>query len=182
MLNFITSRVQSSIQKGFYPGAVVLVGHRGKVIYRGVFGHQMIQPQLIPMRLDTIFDLASLTKVIVTTTAVMQLLEQGKLELDAPVVKYWPEFGQNGKASVTIRQLMTHTSGFQAILPAWNPPANPSLRYQAGLKEVEQLRLINPPGEVFTYSDISFISLGHIVELVSGERIDQYANSIFLIL
>lgn len=177
LLGNIAPLIEKSIADGYYPGAVVLIAHRGQVIYRGVFGNQSLTPTVTPMRFDTIFDLASLTKVVVTTTAVMQLVEAGKLDLDAPVAHYWPAFAKNGKDNVTVRELLTHTSGFQAILPAWTPPQDKNQRYLTGLQQVEQLGLINPPGKVFTYSDISFITLGHLVEIISGERIDQYAQT-----
>jgi CubicO group peptidase (beta-lactamase class C family) len=133
------------------------------------------------MRFDTIFDLASLTKVMVTGVAVMQLLEQGQLELDDPAAKYWPDFAQNGKETVTIRQLLTHTAGLPASLPAWEIPAtlqqNPQQRYRTGLQQIEQLSLTHKPGEVFTYSDPTFITLGYIVELIAQQPLHQYAQT-----
>lgn len=176
-LTNIASVVEKSIADGYYPGAVVLVGHRGRIIYKGVFGNKQITPSIAPMQFDTIFDLASLTKVIVTTTAIMQLIESGKLDLDARVADYWPAFAANGKDNVTVRELLTHTSGFQAILPSWKVPEDESQHYNSGIKQVEQIGLINPPGAVFTYSDINFISLGYLVELISGQPIAQYARA-----
>ncbi len=168
--------VEKSIANGYYPGAVVLAGHRGQIIYRGVFGNKQITPTVAPMQFDTVFDVASLTKVVVTTTAIMQLIENGQLDLDAHVAFYWPAFAANGKENVTIRELLTHTSGLQAILPAWNVPQDQTQRYVSGLEQVEQIGLINPPGKVFIYSDINFIALGYLVELISGERLDDYAR------
>jgi serine-type D-Ala-D-Ala carboxypeptidase len=172
----IAPLVKKSIANGYYPGAVILVGHRGHIIYRGVFGNKEITPSVMPMQFDTVFDIASLTKVVVTTTAIMQLIENGQLDLDAPVASYWPDFAKNGKENVTVRELMTHTSGFQAILPAWKVPQDPSQHYASGLQQVAQMGLINPPGKVFTYSDINFITLGYLVELISGEKLPQYAS------
>ena len=129
------------------------------------------------MEFNTIFDMASLTKVIVTTTAIMQLIENGQLDLDAPVAQYWPAFANNGKENVTVRELLTHTSGFQAILPAWKAPQDKKQLYTAGLAQVEKIGLSNPPGKVFTYSDINFVTLGYLVELISGERLAEYAQA-----
>ena len=95
--------IEKAIKDGKCPGAVVLIGAKGKVIYRRAFGRRAVVPRPLPMRIDTIFDLASLTKVIATTTAVMQLVEQGKIRLEQPVTDYWPEFGSNGKGEITVR-------------------------------------------------------------------------------
>src|SRR6266568_1361391 len=103
--------VQSAIQNHEVPGAVLLVGHEGHVIYRKAFGNRSLEPTQAPMLVDTIFDIASLTKVVATTTAVMQLVDQGRVRLNDPVVKYIPEFGQNDKSDITVRDLLTHHSG-----------------------------------------------------------------------
>src|SRR5579872_3380814 len=102
-LNVLDSIVQTSIQNHEMPGAVLLVGHDGKVMYRKAFGNRSLEPKIEPMTVDTIFDMASLTKVIATTTAVMQLEEQGRIRMNDPVVKYIPEFGQNGKGDIAVR-------------------------------------------------------------------------------
>ena len=98
------------------PGAVVIVGHEGKVIYRKAFGSRSLDPAIEPMTVDTIFDMASLTKVMATTSSVMRLVQLGQIKLNDPVAKYIPEFAQNGKEEVTIRQLLTHYSGLRADL------------------------------------------------------------------
>ena len=103
--------IEQAIHDGNIPGAVLLVGHNGQVIYRKAYGNRALEPRREPMTLETIFDLASLTKVVATTTAVMKLVEQGKIRLNDPVAKYLPEFGQNGKEDITVRQLLTHYSG-----------------------------------------------------------------------
>jgi CubicO group peptidase (beta-lactamase class C family) len=88
----IASVAEEAIRTGKCPGAVVVIGHEGRVIYRKAFGHRALVPEELPMTVDTIFDVASLTKVVATTTAIMQLVEQGKIVLSAPVTDYWPEF------------------------------------------------------------------------------------------
>ncbi|HZC22140.1 MAG TPA: serine hydrolase domain-containing protein, partial [Candidatus Binatia bacterium] len=110
-LGNVDSIIQQAIADKNIPGAVLVVGHDGKVIYRKAYGERSLEPRREPMTLDTIFDLASLTKVIATTTSVMQLVELGKVRLNDPVAKYLPEFAQNGKEDITVRQLLTHYSG-----------------------------------------------------------------------
>src|SRR5262249_55970199 len=110
-LQALDSIVQDAIGHAEVPGAVVLVGHNGTILYRKAFGYRSLQPQREAMTADTIFDIASLTKVVGTTTAIMQLLQQGKLRLNDPVGKYLPEFAPNGKEDITVRQLLTHFSG-----------------------------------------------------------------------
>lgn len=187
-LKKIAPIIEKSIAAGFYPGAVVLVGHDGDIIYRGVFGNRRIVPNIAPMQFDTIFDIASLTKVVATTPAIMQLVEQGKLKLDAPVAKYWPQFAANGKEKITVRELLTHMSGLPADIPSIGLnkmlPADKKARpeeitdwqgEQGALQEVLKAKPVSPPGKKFIYSDINFITLGYLVKLLSGESIDQYA-------
>jgi len=124
------------------------------------------------MTLDTVFDLASLTKVIVTTTAVMQLVEQGKVRLNDPVAKYLPEFAQNGKEDITVRQLVTHYSGLAPDLDLKTAWEGKQTAYGMAMAETP----VDPPGSKFSYSDINFIVLGELVERVSGEALDEYAT------
>lgn len=168
MLEQIGPLIQASIAAGHYPGAVVLVGHRGRVIYRGVFGNRRILPDVAPMRFDTLFDVASLTKVMATTPAIMQLVEQNRIQLDAPVARYWPAFASNNKESITIRELLTHTSGLPAEI-------TPTSRADAIVK-IERLKPIHTPGSKFLYSDVNFIALGHLIEEITDEDLDQYAH------
>lgn len=175
-LSHIDQVVEGSIAKGYYPGAVVLVCHREAVVYQRAFGNRRIVPDPAPMQIDTIFDLASLTKVIVTTTAIMQLLEQGEIELDDPVIKYWPAFALNDKHTITIRHLLTHTSGLPIFMPEFLPQGDRKARYEMGLQQVIQLSLLNPVGSKLAYSDVSMCILGYLVELVSKKTLDVYAS------
>jgi uncharacterized protein YbbC (DUF1343 family)/CubicO group peptidase (beta-lactamase class C family) len=131
-----------------------------------------VKPQPEAMTEGTVFDLASLTKVVATTTAVMQLIEQGKLVLDDPVVRYWPEFAAHGKAGITVRQLLTHTSGFPADLDL----ARPWTGRDTALRLVAAQRPMWPPDSRYVYSDINFIALGEIVQRVSGLALDVYCS------
>jgi uncharacterized protein YbbC (DUF1343 family)/CubicO group peptidase (beta-lactamase class C family) len=168
--------IERAVREGKMPGAVVLIGHNGRVVYRRAFGYRALVPRRLPMRVDTIFDLASLTKVIATTTAIMQLLEEGKLRLEDPVANYWPEFGANGKDQITVRELMTHYSGLPPDLqlePAWSG-------YDTAMKMIEQANLVFPPGTRFMYSDVNYETLGELVHRLSGEPLNVYcATHIF---
>ena len=168
--------IEEAIAAGKCPGAVVLIGHKGKVEYRRAFGNRTLVPQKSAMTADTIFDLASLTKVIATTTAVMQLVEQGKIRLEDPVSEYWPEFKANGKEEITIRELMTHFSGLRGDLPLepeWSG-------YDTALKLIIAEKPIAPPGTRFIYSDINFETLGELVHRITGQMLDAYcAEHIF---
>ena len=171
-LGNVDSVIQQAIADGNIPGAVLVVGHNGKVVYRKAYGHRALDPRREVMTLDTIFDVASLTKVVATTTAVMQLMERGKIRLNDPVAKYIPEFGQNGKDDITIRQLLTHYSGLAPDLDLETPWEGKQTAYQlANVMPPE-----TTPGSGFVYSDINFFLLGELVEKVSGQALDAYST------
>jgi uncharacterized protein YbbC (DUF1343 family)/CubicO group peptidase (beta-lactamase class C family) len=171
-LGSVDAVIEQAIHEGQIPGAVLLVGHDGQVIYRKAYGNRALEPHREAMTLDTIFDLASLTKVIATTTAVMQLVEQGKLRLNDTVAKYVPDFPQNGKEDITVRQLLTHYSGLEPDLDLKTEWQGKQTAYRRASSEAPQY----PPGSRFSYSDINFIVLGELVERVSGERFDEYCE------
>ena len=185
----VSKVIDEAIAAKKLPGAVLVVGHGGKVVFEQAYGVRKYAGEpgvdgkaspAEPMTVDTIFDMASLTKCLATATAVMQLVEQGKVDVDAPVVKYLPEFGVNGKEKVTVRELLTHYSGLPPdvdLKDAWGL-AKPDKA--EGIKRAMEAKLTAAPGTHFEYSDINFITLGAIVEKVSGERLDAYAkNHIF---
>ncbi|MFM9955268.1 MAG: serine hydrolase, partial [Opitutaceae bacterium] len=151
------------------PGGVLWFERDGEV-YRKAYGQRALAPTAEPISEDTIYDAASLTKVVATTTAVMQLVERGKLELDAPVVRYLPAFAQHDKSAVTVRQLLMHHSGLRPDVdtnPVWSG-------YETGVVLACQEKLRSTPGSTFVYSDINFIILGELVRIVSGLRLDGY--------
>jgi SSS family transporter len=181
----ITTLVDQAIAAKKLPGAVVLVNHDGKTVFEQAYGVRKYadEPGLDgkpspaePMTVDTIFDMASLTKCLATATAVMQLVEAGKVDVDAPVMKYLPEFGVNGKDKVTVRELLTHYSGLPPdvnLKDAWGL-AKPDKA--EGIKRAMESSLDSVPGTKFVYSDINYITLGALVEKVSGETLDVYAS------
>ena len=173
----IAGVVEREIAAGKIPGAVVLIGSQGNVVYRRAFGYRALQPEKQPMTVDTIFDLASLTKVVATTTAVMQLVEAGKLRLDDPVSKYWSEFAAKEKAAVTVRDLLTHYSGLRPDLnlrTQWSG-------YETALRLIVAEKLLSSPRSRYLYSDINFEILGELVRRLSSLSLDEYcAQHIFI--
>ncbi len=172
----IAEIVHSEIAARHIPGAVVIVGQGDATLYRRAFGLRREGLVRTPMTADAIFDLASLTKVVATTTAVMQLVERGKLRLDAPAADYWPRFGAAGKSAVTIRELLTHYSGLKADLS----PAGRWSGYGAAMNLLAADRPRFAPGTRYLYSDENFAALGELVRRVAGLPLDVYcARNIF---
>lgn len=166
----IANIVGAAIKEQRLPGVVVVVGHHGRTVFRQAYGKRSIEPEQEAMTPDTVFDMASLTKPLITATAIMQLFEQGRLRLDDPVATYLPAFGSQGKEDITIRNLLTHYSGLPADLDlreAWSGKAE---GYERAMSSIP----VNAPGVQFRYSDINFIVLGALVEKLSGESLDQY--------
>ncbi|MBI4874790.1 MAG: DUF1343 domain-containing protein [Acidobacteria bacterium] len=162
--------VQQAIQEDQIPGAVLLIGRDGTVLHRKAYGRRSLE-SAEPMTVDTIFDAASLTKVVATTPAVMKLFEQGRVRLNDPVTSYLPEF-QGGKSGITVRHLLTHFSGLRPDLdlePAWSG-------YETGIQKALIDKPAGPPGVRFVYSDINFILLGEIVRRVSGKPLPDYVR------
>jgi uncharacterized protein YbbC (DUF1343 family)/CubicO group peptidase (beta-lactamase class C family) len=175
-LGVLDGIVRDAIHDGQIPGAVLLVWHDGKVIYRKAFGNRALEPRREAMTVDTIFDIASLTKVVATTTAVMQLVQKGEIRSNDPVAKYVPEFAQNGKEDITVRNLLTHFSGLRADIDL-NPPWDGS---DNAMRMVFAETPAYSPGSRFLYSDSNFMALGTLVEKVTGTTLDAYcAKKIF---
>jgi len=170
--NAVDALMKDAIAEQIPPGAVVLVGHNGKVVYRKAFGYRSLEPTREPMTLDTVFDMASLTKCLATATSITRMLELGQIRLNDSVAKYLPEFAQNGKEDITIRQLVTHYSGLPPDLDLKQPWEG----YDTAIKMAMAEKLDNPPGAKFVYSDINYIVLGELVHKISGMMLDQYAK------
>jgi uncharacterized protein YbbC (DUF1343 family)/CubicO group peptidase (beta-lactamase class C family) len=165
--------LQAAVEEKAPPGAVVLIGHNGKIVYRKVFGYRSLEPTQERMTIDTIFDMASLTKCLATGTSITHLLELGQIRLNDPVSKFLPDFAQNGKKDITVRQLVTHYSGLAPDLDlkqSWQG-------YDTAIKMAMAEPLQDPPGSRFVYSDINYIVLGELVHKISGMTLDQYAST-----
>lgn len=172
----ITTLVNQAIAAKKLPGAVVLINHDGRTVFEQAYGDRALEPAVEPMTEDTIFDMASLTKCLVTATAVMQLYELHKLGLDDSVAKYLPEFGVNGKQDVTIRELLTHYSGLPedvSLKDLWGLAAPDKTE---GVRRAMNATLDSVPGTHFKYSDVNFITLGAVVEKISGQPLNEYAS------
>jgi uncharacterized protein YbbC (DUF1343 family)/CubicO group peptidase (beta-lactamase class C family) len=169
----IADLVNEAVAAKQTPGAVVVVGRGDQVFYRQAFGRRAVEPAVETMTLDTIFDLASLTKVVATTTAVMMLVEDGRIRLNDRVAAYIQGFERYGKGDITIRHLMTHVSGLR-------PDLDMSLEFasydEAIARAVEEVPT-SAPGERFVYSDINFFLLGEIVHRVSGQMLDEFCRA-----
>jgi serine-type D-Ala-D-Ala carboxypeptidase len=161
-----------------FSGAVGLLAHDGVVVKRATAGYalryadaagtELPDADKVPMRTNTIFDMASVSKLF-TSVIVMQLVERGQVDVDAPVATYLPEFGVNGKESITVAQLLTHTSGLVSWLPLWSAyPDVPSR-----IKAVMDVAPHNPPGSTYEYSDLNLITLGVMVERLTGKTLDK---------
>jgi uncharacterized protein YbbC (DUF1343 family)/CubicO group peptidase (beta-lactamase class C family) len=170
----IDTVVTESIAAHELPGAVVLVEHRGRVVYRKALGDRALLPAREPATLDTVYDVASLTKVVATAPSVMILVEEGKVRLGDPVVRYIPEFGAGGgdRAKVTVEQLLLHRAGLVPDDPIGLYTGTPEEIFARKYKEP----LANPPGEKFVYSDVGYEVLGELIRKVSGKTLDQFAQ------
>ena len=173
-LAVIDEVVSEGLRLGKMPGCVVLVGHQGHVVYHNAFGHRQLVPEKQPMQLDTVFDMASLTKPIATATSVMTLVERGEVDLEAPIATYIPEFGANGKDKITVKQLLTHNGGLI--------PDNELEDYVNGPEEAFQkiyaLGTYVDPGTEFVYTDVGFIVLAELVHRMTGKNIHEYSQEV----
>ena len=150
----------------------MLILHRGEVVFRKAYGLRSKQPAEVPMTVDTLFDLASLTKPIATATSIMILIEQGKLRLEDPVAHIFPDFAANGKDSITIENLLLHTSG----LIADNPVQDYRDGREKAFERIYALKPVTEPGARFVYSDVNYILLGELLEKISGTPLDEFAR------
>ncbi|MDP2372937.1 exo-beta-N-acetylmuramidase NamZ domain-containing protein [Reyranella sp.] len=162
--------VREEIAAGNLPGAVIVVGVGDKVVLREAYGERAVLPGRSPATVDTIYDAASLTKVMATAVAIQQLVERGLIDLDKPAAAYWPAFAANGKADITVRQLLTHYAALPAGIPtrAWSGT-------EGALDAIVALKPVAPAGSRFIYSDVDFIVLGELVRRVSGQPLEAYA-------
>ncbi len=172
-LDRIDGVVKAAIERGDLPGAVVLIVHRDQVVFRRAYGLRSKKPVEVAMTADTVFDLASLTKPMATATSLMLLVEQGKVRVSDPVVKYLPAFAAKGKDKITIEQLLLHTSG----LIADNAVADYKDGHDKAIERICDLEPAQPPGSKFVYSDLNYILLGEIVTKVSGKPLDDFAKA-----
>ncbi len=168
----VDSLIEASVAAHAFPGAQLVVGTRDGVLHARAFGHLTYDSVAAPVTLSTIYDIASMSKVVATTTIVMRLVEEGRLDLDAPVARYVPAFAQNGKADVRVRNLLLHNAG----LAAWRPYYTFIHSARALRDTVLAERLEYIPGTRTVYSDLGMITLAEVIERITGERLDTLAR------
>ncbi|WP_231936436.1 exo-beta-N-acetylmuramidase NamZ domain-containing protein [Bythopirellula polymerisocia] len=170
-LELIDGLVAAEIGKGNLPGCVVMIGRRDGIAFARAYGHRQLEPSREEMTIDTVFDMASLTKPLATATSIMQLVERGQVRLREPVATYIPEFAQKGKDPITIEHLLTHQGGLI--------PDNPLADYEHGPEEawnnIWKLTPTNPVGTKFAYTDVGFLVLGQVIERVTGQDVATFA-------
>ena len=164
--------VTDGISRGAYPGAALVVGRRDTILFAKAYGRLTWSPSSPPVRPDsTLYDLASLTKVLVTTTALMILVDRGSVALDAPVARYVAEFRGTGTGAITVRHLLNHTSGLRATLPLHRDAPDSAAALAMLLAATPRTR----PGSRVVYSDVNAMLLGEIVRRVAREPLDRFA-------
>jgi len=174
-LGRIDSIMSRAIRDSAFPGGVALVAKDGVIAYTRAFGRLEYSAGSSEVNTATLYDIASLTKVIATTSAVMRLFDEGKIGLDDPVSKYIPEFANHGKENITLRNLLVHNGGLPPFKRLFLTCKSP----KEALDSVYQTETVYAPGDSTLYSDFDFILLGKIVERVSGAALDRYADSVF---
>ena len=171
-LKYIDDAVRAAIARNEIPGAVVLVARRGRIGYLKAFGSRALEPAQEPMTVDTIFDIASLTKVIATTPSIMLLVESGDVRLGDRVKRYLPQFIGGKKEDITVNQLLTHYSGLPGdfdLSKRWHG-------YEETMEQLWKGKTVSDPGKEFAYSDLNFITLGEIVRVVAGQPLEVFAR------
>ena len=183
----VENAFQEAVTQGVFPGAALLVGKDQSVVYEQAFGNRSVLPEKLPMQLETIFDVASLTKPLATTVAVMLLVQEKKIRLDDQVTRVIPMYGVLGKSLTTFRHLLTHSAG----LPAWKPYFEEIIKSEkAGrinfivsraaksfvFELIHREKPLSPPGSQTLYSDLGFMMLGEAVEILTGSNLDRFCQ------
>ncbi len=168
----IDEAVAEALRARRMPGCVVLLGRRGKIVFEKAYGSRQVQPERLPMTLDTVFDLASLTKPVATATSVMVLIERGSVRLDDPAARHLAEFASRGKEQITVLELLTHQGG----LAADNDLSDYADGPEKARKRLMALKPMAPPGSKFVYSDVGYLVLGELVRRVSGKNLDEFSR------
>jgi len=166
----VDSLVNAAIRDSVFPGAALLIGNKSGTIYEKAYGHYTYDSTSPKMTLNTLFDLASVSKVIGTTSAAMILYDRGKLKLDEKVATYLPEFGNHGKEKITVRNLLLHNSGLPAFKKYYDI-------YNTGKQVIDDImntELIYKPGTKYVYSDLGMITLQKVIERISGTTLDKF--------
>lgn len=183
----VENAFQEAVAQGVFPGAVLLVGKDQSVVYEQAFGHRALLPEKSPMQPETIFDVASLTKPLATTVAIMLLVQEKKIRLDDQVTRVIPMYGVLGKSLTTFRHLLNHSAG----LPAWKPFFEEIIRSEKSgrinfiasraaksyvYEQIHREKPVSPPGSQSVYSDLGFMLLGEAVEILASNTLDRFCH------
>ncbi len=171
MSEMLAKIFKNAIENGTFPGAVLLIGNSQKILFLKSYGYKALKPVPKLAEISTIYDLASLTKVVATTPAIMKLIEKGKIRLSDPVEIFLAEFSDEKKSKILIRHLLTHTSGFPPYTDAWK-----KVRGHELLERINAVDLVNDVGKKYLYSCLNFVVLMEIVEVVSGEKFEDFVK------
>ena len=188
-MNFhsVENAFQEAVAQGVFPGAVVLVRKDQEPVYEQAFGYRSLLPEKSPMKVETIFDVASLTKPLATTVAIMLLVREKKIRLDDQVTRVIPMYGVLGKSLTTFRQLLSHSAG----LPAWKPFFEEIIKSEKSgrinfvasraaksyvYEQIHRDKPLSPPGSQSLYSDLGFMILGEAVEILTGNTLDRFCQ------
>ncbi len=171
----VDEAVQAGIREGLYPGAVVVIGRRDSILYSRGYGHFTWNPaSRVPEPDSTLWDIASITKVVATASSAMRLVDQGKLDLDARVGRYLPRFSGGLKNQVTVRMLLDHTSGLKSYVPIYKRAGRSRSRM---ISQLYAQSLVRPPGDSAAYSDLNAMLLGLVIESASRTTLDRFADT-----
>ncbi len=169
----ISSFLKQHIDSGDFPSAVYVVAEHGQIVFSDALGHSVVEPYRIEATLETVYDLASLTKPLITTLLCARRIMAGELTLDSSVLHYLPEFERTDKQSITVRELLTHSAG----LPAWKPLYILAQgKRERAIGSIADLDLEYQPGTKVVYSDLGFIAVGFLLERFTGKRLAQLAR------
>lgn len=173
---FVDSIINSSIADSAFPGAVLLVQKDGNIIHQKAFGYYTYDTSSGRTSVNTMYDLASLTKVTATTTATMICYDRGLFKLEDKVAEYLPEFGVHGKQNITIRNLLVHDSGLRPDIPSYKAFDSVANKEKGVMNEIYNDTLIYPTGTKMVYSDLNFILMGKIIEKVTGTSLAKFCE------
>jgi len=176
MKNKISEFLSSKIADGDFPSVVYLVAEKGEVVFQDALGFAVVEPEKIEATTNTIYDLASLTKVLLTGLLCVKLIENGNINLSNRISKFFPDFDTSEKSEITIENLLTHTSGFAAWKPFYLGQSDKPKRENV-LQQISSDSLRNPIGSKVVYSDFNFLLLGFLTEKIAGMRLDDFAQS-----
>ncbi|MDZ5473701.1 serine hydrolase domain-containing protein [Bacillus sp. 31A1R] len=172
MRDKVLSFLQNEIDLEHIPGAVIQISHQSRTILQEAIGSRVVYPEKAPMNINTVFDLASLTKIVATLPTILKLMEEGAIRLDDTITSFFPEFGVNGKDEIRVVHLLTYTSGLRAHKPYFLE----ALKAEQVFKAIVEDQLVAPVGEKVIYSDLGFIILYKLIEKLTDQPFEDFVR------